>query len=748
MRLAAIDVGSNSIHMVVAQADADGAITTLWRAKEMVGLGRISFPSHRLSGRAMDLALETLRRFAQSAQRRQCEKIIAVATSAVREAENGGDFLERVGRQLRLPLRVVSARDEARLIYLGVRQSVDLQNGPHLIIDLGGGSVEFVVADHAKATLLESRKLGAARMTAQFIKSDPVKAGDLRRLLRHFDEELAPLCANIRALGPISAIGTSGTLETLATLCGTASASGNGDGYSGRIERPRLERLLSRLLESRSKDRARMAGLDPQRQDQIVAGAVLLNELFRRLELEELRISRAALREGILVDYLSRHLPDLAIRRDVPDPRRRSVIDLGRRCDWHQTHSEHVAGLCMQLFDQLKPLHGLTDKQRELIEYGALLHDIGWHIAREKTPQAQHVPDRSRRPQGLHRRGGARDRQHRALPPQGPPQGVARGLPFALLGSAARGGFRRGDAPRGRRARSQPLRHRLVNPLQHRQAADGDRARRPRRCRTRHLGGAPKDGLALRPARSNPRLRTGAQMRGPFMDALRQPHNFPGKLIVVEGIDGSGKSTQLQLAMRYLKSRGLPVFFTEWNSADLVKAVTKRGKKKMTLTPLTFSLLHATDFAHRLVHNIFPPLKAGMIVLADRYIFTAFARDAVRGCDPAWLRAMYQFTPRPDLALYFKVPIDVSIARILSGRARIKQYEAGMDLRLAADPVSSFRIFQQRILDEYDRIVTEYGLVQLDATQSIGDQQARVRELIDQVLADYNPEQPTLEAIA
>src|SRR3954452_13995380 len=177
------------------------------------------------------------------------------------------------------------------------------------------------------------------------------------------------------------------------------------------------------------------------------------------------------------------------------------------------------------------------------------------------------------------------------------------------------------------------------------------------------------------------------------MDALRQPHSFPGKLIIVEGIDGSGKSTQLQLAMRYLQARGLAPFFTEWNSADLVKAVTKWGKKKMALTPMTFSLLHATDFAHRLVNNILPPLKAGMIVLADRYVYTAFARDVVRRCDPTWVRRVYGFAPRPDLALYFNVPIDVSCSRILSGRATIKDYEAGMDLKLAPDKESSFKIF-------------------------------------------------------
>jgi dTMP kinase len=221
------------------------------------------------------------------------------------------------------------------------------------------------------------------------------------------------------------------------------------------------------------------------------------------------------------------------------------------------------------------------------------------------------------------------------------------------------------------------------------------------------------------------------------MDSLLNPHSFPGKLIVVEGIDGSGKSTQLQLALRYLQARGLKTFFTEWNSADLVKTVTKRGKKKMSLTPLTFSLLHATDFAYRLVHNILPPLKAGMIVLADRYVYTAFARDVVRGCERGWVRRMYQFAPRPDRAFYFNVPIDVSVSRLLSGRAKLKDYEAGMDLGLATDLVGSFKLFQSRILQEYGKITTEYGLTEIDATQSIGEQQQIVRSYIDQTLEDY-----------
>lgn len=224
------------------------------------------------------------------------------------------------------------------------------------------------------------------------------------------------------------------------------------------------------------------------------------------------------------------------------------------------------------------------------------------------------------------------------------------------------------------------------------------------------------------------------------MSGYGQPHRYPGRLIIVEGIDGSGKSTQLQLLQRWLVSHGHTVFFTEWNSSKLVKQTTKLGKKNRTLTPLTFSLLHATDFADRLFYNMIPPLKAGMIVLADRYVYTAFARDVARGCDPAWVRKVYDFAIRPDLAFYFKVPVDVSLGRVLSGRAKIKYYEAGMDLKMSQDPVESFSKFQARILTEYDRLVEEYGLYVVDATAEIDEQQEIVREAVSGILATYRPE--------
>ena len=378
-RLAAIDVGSNSVHMVVAQADSDGAVTTLWRVKEMVGLGRISFPSRQLTDEAMDRAVASLARMKQAARQREAEKIVAVATSAIREADNGGDLIERIKRELKLFVRVVSAREEARLIYLGVRGAIDLGRKPALVVDIGGGSVEFIVGNNDTATMLESRKLGAARMTAMFVKSDPIEPKDLAALVAHYDAELDPLCARIEALNPARIIGTSGTLENIAQLC-TPSATKGPPG----IEIKRLEKLAQRLIPSTTAQRAQLRGLDDQRKDQILAGVLLVRQLMRRLKIDQIELCGAALREGILADYLSRHVPDLEIRRDIPDPRRRSVLDLARRCTWRKEHSRQTARLIVRLFDDLKPVHKLGDRDRELIEYAALLHDIGLHIGRKR----------------------------------------------------------------------------------------------------------------------------------------------------------------------------------------------------------------------------------------------------------------------------------------------------------------------------------------------------------------------------
>ncbi|HMN59441.1 MAG TPA: dTMP kinase [Anaerolinea sp.] len=215
---------------------------------------------------------------------------------------------------------------------------------------------------------------------------------------------------------------------------------------------------------------------------------------------------------------------------------------------------------------------------------------------------------------------------------------------------------------------------------------------------------------------------------------MLRPHTYHGKLIIVEGIDGSGKSTQIDLLVKWLTAQGRTVYFSEWNSSELVKSTTRLAKKEKLFTPTSFSLLQATDFADRWENFMLPLLKAGAIVLADRYAFTAFARDVARGVDPQWVRNLYSFAPQPDIALYFRVPLEVAIERILSARAKIKFYEAGMDLGLAEDKSDSFRLFQKRIMDEYDRMCEEFNFTVINGTLPIHQQQRQIRTLVRRIL--------------
>lgn len=216
---------------------------------------------------------------------------------------------------------------------------------------------------------------------------------------------------------------------------------------------------------------------------------------------------------------------------------------------------------------------------------------------------------------------------------------------------------------------------------------------------------------------------------------LNEEHNLKGTLICVEGIDGSGKSTQLAILRDWMQSINLDMIYTEWNSSMLISQTTKKAKKKNLLSPRTFSLLHAVDFADRLTQVIKPALKAGFIVLADRYAYTAFARDVARGVDPQWVRNTYDFAVKPDLAIYFQIPVEVSLDRICANR-QPSFYEAGMDLKLSSNPYESYKIFQNRVINEYDKMIDEFGIVKINATDTIHNQQVKFRQLVKEKLAE------------
>ena len=214
-------------------------------------------------------------------------------------------------------------------------------------------------------------------------------------------------------------------------------------------------------------------------------------------------------------------------------------------------------------------------------------------------------------------------------------------------------------------------------------------------------------------------------------------HGYPGRLIVFEGLDGSGKSTQAALLGKWLFARGHRVFFTEWNSSQLVSSTIRRGKKKGLLTPTTFSLLHATDFADRFDRQILPPLRAGYLVVCDRYSYTAFVRDAARGCDPEWVRTIYSFAPRPDRIFYFRVPVEVTLRRKIASRLKINYYEAGMDLGLSDELEESYQKFQSRLKQEYDRHAETDRFTVIDSTRSVEAIQADVRAHLMPTLENF-----------
>lgn len=206
--------------------------------------------------------------------------------------------------------------------------------------------------------------------------------------------------------------------------------------------------------------------------------------------------------------------------------------------------------------------------------------------------------------------------------------------------------------------------------------------------------------------------------------------NFPGRLIAVEGLDGSGKSTQIYLLKKWLEVQGLKVFFSSWNSSEIVKSATSKGKNQHLLTPTTFSLIHATDFADRYERQLMPLLRAGYIVLCDRYVFTAYVRDVVRGCSPRWVRGSYAFAALPDLTFFFQADLEVSLARILDGRPELKYFEAGMDMGFSKDPYDCFRIFQGKMLERYLGMAEEFRFIKVNANQPIEVQQSFVRETV------------------
>ncbi|TKS59891.1 MAG: exopolyphosphatase [Nitrospira sp.] len=380
-KLAVIDIGTNSIHMVMAEILPDASYKILDRFKDITRLGNGAFATRRLSDEAIARALEVLKTLVTLARNKGFDRIVAVATSAVREARNGGDFVNLIAEQAGLTVRVISGIEEARLIFLGVKNSIALPDGPTMVVDVGGGSVELIVGNRDGMIHGKSLKLGAIRLADQFLSKTPPSDAMLRSLEAAVTDQLKAALGSFRTKKFQALVATSGMAGNLAEVI-----------HLRQTGRPLPQHNLAtvalkdvRILETelaRSSVKARLAipGLDPKRVDTLLPTTVVLRCLLELSGLDEMTLCDKAIREGVIYDFIERHREGLKAENEIPDVRRRNVIGLARRCQAPEIHSLHVAGLALRLFDQTKRVHGLGEQERYWLEYAAVLHDIGYLI--------------------------------------------------------------------------------------------------------------------------------------------------------------------------------------------------------------------------------------------------------------------------------------------------------------------------------------------------------------------------------
>jgi len=382
MRIAAIDLGSNSFHMVVVEVQASGGFQVIGREKEMVRLGASTLSRGRLPAAAMARGLEALAKYKQLARTQRVDKVLAVATAAIREASNGEEFLDRVGRETGIWPKAISGDEEGRLIYLAALHSVHLEGRRALVVDIGGGSVELALGAGRRLEDVASEKLGVIRMTEAFVHSDPLSAKDEARLVAHAESVLSGGGTRLREAGFDCAVGTSGTVLGLGALALNMESEAPPETlHHVTVKAEAIHAVRKRLVASDMRTRLKMPGMDARRADIIVAGAVVLDTILDRLGVQELTLCEWSLREGILLDYIHGHPRSLARAEAYPDVRRRSVVALGERCAYDEAHAARVAALAVSLYDQTAALHGLGVEERALLDYAALLHDVGRHIS-------------------------------------------------------------------------------------------------------------------------------------------------------------------------------------------------------------------------------------------------------------------------------------------------------------------------------------------------------------------------------
>jgi exopolyphosphatase/guanosine-5'-triphosphate,3'-diphosphate pyrophosphatase len=384
MRLAAIDIGTNSVHMIVVRVRPDFSFEVIDREKEMVRLGAGGLDGRKLTRAAQVAALQALSKFERIARSHQVDEILAAATSATREAENGGSFLAAIEQQTGIRARIITGTEEARLIHLAAVYGVDTPTAA-VVIDIGGGSVEITLGSGREVKFARSFKIGVIRLTERFVAADPISRRDERKMVKFIGEQVDRYIGHVVKEGFDRLIGTSGTILSLGTVA-TAMERGTlpEEVRNLRVSAKSLKRLRKSVTRLSIEERLALPGLDPRRADLVTAGAVLLDALIGKLGAKEITLCDLALREGLVLDYIHRHRKEIARVDRYPDVRRRSAIELAERCNWEADHARQVARMALSIFEQSKHIHELGDREQEWLEFASLLHDVGNHISYER----------------------------------------------------------------------------------------------------------------------------------------------------------------------------------------------------------------------------------------------------------------------------------------------------------------------------------------------------------------------------
>lgn len=378
--IAAIDIGSNSLKLVVVKAAASDSFTVILQERERVRLGQETLRTHRLSNEAINLSADVIGKFRSIAESREADEIIAVATASVREAENAHDFVGEIERRAGVRVEILSSLEEARLIGVAASQSVCADECSLLNIDIGGGSTELSLMKLGEPHKLFSMKLGAVGLTEKFIFSDPPKSSEIKKMRDEIARALEKPRLKLNGETWEFSTGSSGTIMNFALILNSPIESTE----KPLIQLKKLAAFNEKMAKMNVAERAQLPGVSPQRAEVIAAGGQILENVMRGLKIETLQPCAFALREGVIIDYLRRvEAESLPPVPDVEDNRLRGVFAIGRRFGYEENHALHTAFLAERIFDEIAPVYKLERHWRTLLSAAALLHDVGYHISHE-----------------------------------------------------------------------------------------------------------------------------------------------------------------------------------------------------------------------------------------------------------------------------------------------------------------------------------------------------------------------------